>query len=371
MSLYLGLISGTSMDGIDAAILDTKTLRLIYGLTYKYSANTFLKIQELVSSTSINLELLCQLNILIGREFAEAANLLLNKAGILAQDIIAIGSHGQTICHNTQSLVPYTLQLGCAHTISSLTQITVVADFRSRDLANGGQGAPFAPLFHQEIFQRYNQELAVINLGGISNITIIEPGHDVKGWDIGPANCLMDAWIYKHLGKAYDHNGIWASQGRCIDPLLEKFLQDPFIQLPTPKSVGKEYFSLSWLEQFLLPSYTAVDVQKTLLTFTAQILVDTLRSVSNSFECAYLCGGGSHNVALCQMITQSLPNTLIQNTSDIGVDPDYLEAMLFAWLASKTMNMQTLNLSKVTGSKKPAILGAIYPNCSKQSFCLA
>jgi anhydro-N-acetylmuramic acid kinase len=302
------------------------------------------------------------LNALIGRDFAQAANEVLHEAALNAKDICAIGSHGQTVCHNTESSIPYTLQLGCGHTISSLTGITVIADFRTRDLVNGGQGAPFAPLYHQELFSKQFSNVALVNIGGIANITFINAKHPTRGWDVGPGNCLMDAWISKLQGKQFDANGAWAQQGTVIQPLLDALLADPFIRLAAPKSIGKEYFSLPWLESHLQHTYKAVDVQKTLMAFTAHPIADAMADTYKVVNELFLCGGGTHNLALKQMIQDLLPEVAVKSVAEVGISPDYLEAMLFAWLAAQTVNQQSVDLRAITGSKKPAILGAIYPS---------
>jgi anhydro-N-acetylmuramic acid kinase len=362
MALYIGLMSGTSMDGIDAALVDISSNQLLCGITKKYSDALKQRIERVLDGTDLSLAAICQLNTLIGREFAGAANDLLHEAKLSSTDICAIGSHGQTLCHDTSGSIPYTLQLGCGHTISSLTGITVVADFRTRDLVNGGQAAPFAPLYHQELFAKDRANVALVNIGGIANITLINANEPTKGWDVGPGNCLMDAWIAKHLGKPYDIDGAWAKQGEVIKPLLVQLLADPFIQLAAPKSIGKEYFSLAWLESYLKPEYKAVDVQKTLVAFTAHSIADTVINARRTVKELYLCGGGTHNIVLHQMIANLLPQTIVMSSADIGISPDYLEAMLFAWLAAQTINKKALDLSTITGSKCPAILGAVYPH---------
>lgn len=360
MTLYIGLMSGTSMDGIDAALVDNSSNTLICGLTKKYSDPVKKQLNDLINAKEVSLASICQLNTLIGREFAQAANDLLQKAKLSANDIRAIGSHGQTVCHNTNCTIPYTMQLGCGHTISSLTSITVVADFRTRDLVNGGQGAPFAPLYHQELFGKNNSRVAVVNIGGIANITFLDANKPTSGWDIGPGNCLMDAWINKHQDKAYDADGAWAKEGNIIQPLLKQLLADPFIQLPAPKSIGKEYFSLAWLESFLKEEYKSVDVQTTLLALTAQTIANTIMSTKNPVKELFLCGGGTHNLALYQMLSDLLPETAVRSTAETGVNPDYLEAMMFAWLAEQTLNHQPVDLRFITGSVQPMILGSVY-----------
>ncbi|MCL9684222.1 anhydro-N-acetylmuramic acid kinase [Legionella maioricensis] len=360
MALYIGLMSGTSMDGIDAALVEMPTNTLKYGITVKYSDEVKKNIDHVISSNNLSLASVCQLNTLIGREFAGAVNNLLQEANISPNDIMAIGSHGQTLCHDTSVSIPYTLQLGCGHTISSLTGITVVADFRTRDLVNGGQGAPFAPLYHQELFNKPDINLAVLNIGGISNVSFIASGQRTEGWDIGPGNCLMDAWITEHQGKSFDADGLWAMQGEIIRPLLDQLLSDPFFGLVPPKSIGKEYFSLLWLKSYLKKEYKAVDVQATLLALTAHSIATTILR-KETIKQLYLCGGGTHNLYLRKMLADLLPGIAVNSIADIGVSPDYLEAMMFAWLASQTMNQIPVNLTAITGAKRPAILGAIYP----------
>ena len=304
---------------------------------------------------------LCQLNTLIGREFAYAVNELLQEAKVLPQMIEAIGSHGQTLCHNTADSIPYTLQLGCAHTISSITNIKVVADFRTRDLVNGGQGAPFAPVYHQELFTQLNESIAVVNIGGIANITIISPDSDTRGWDVGPGNCLMDAWIFQNQGKTFDADGIWSRQGKVILPLYDTLLSDAFFQLPDPKSIGKEYFSMSWLEPHIPREYQTEDVQCTLSLITAHSIAQAILQDEKPIKQVYLCGGGTHNIFLCEQLADLLHGISVQSIAKIGVSPDFVEAMMFAWLAFQTINEKAVDLRAITGSKTPAILGAIYP----------
>lgn len=366
MSLYIGLMSGTSMDGIDAALMEMPSNRLIFGLTKKYTPLVHKKLNDLVNGINISLANICELNTLIGREFAAAVNELLEKTGVNCKDIEAIGSHGQTVCHDTNGPIPYTLQLGCAHTISSLTQITVVADFRTRDVVNGGQGAPFAPLYHQEVFAHANESVAVVNIGGISNISLLDSEGKTTGWDIGPGNCLMDAWINWHHNKPFDRNGEWAEQGVVIDDLLQQLLLDPFLNLKPPKSIGKEYYSLTWLESYLNKSWRPVDIQATLLALTASSIAQSIVNLKNdSLKKLYLCGGGTHNRQLYNTLASLLPHVEVHSSASVGVDPDYLEAMMFAWFAQRALEKIPVDLSAITGSKKRQLLGAIYPFNSK------
>lgn len=361
VDLYIGLMSGTSMDGIDAALVEMSSSKLIHGITKKYSDEVKTRLSHLMKELHTNLPEFCQLNTLIGREFAQAVHQLLEESGYSPFQIKAIGSHGQTICHDTIAPIPYTLQLGCAHTISSLTGIDVVADFRTRDVVNGGQGAPFAPLYHQELFSNSNEPVAVVNIGGISNVTFLTPGQKTRGWDVGPGNCLLDAWIQLHQGKSYDENGAWASKGQVIEPLLKQLLNDNFFKQPPPKSIGKEYFSLSWLEQQSNTEYQPVDVQATLVDLTAHCIAEGVINANRNTKNLYLCGGGTHNKHLQNKLKQRLPHIGIKSVKELGSDPDYLEAMMMAWLACQTINLTPVDLSFITGSKKKEILGAIYP----------
>ncbi|RUR09220.1 anhydro-N-acetylmuramic acid kinase [Legionella sp. km772] len=361
MDFYIGLMSGTSMDGIDTALIQLPSNKLIHGLTQKYSEGTKKLLLELVHTQHTSLSNLGRLNRLIGIDFASAVNQILDETGYSASAIRAIGSHGQTVSHDTKTDVPYTLQLGCPHTISSLTGIDVVADFRTRDLVNGGQGAPFAPLYHQELFAQYDEHAVIVNVGGIANASFLNPGQKTKGWDVGPGNCLMDAWIELHQNKEYDADGRWAAQGKLIAPLLENLLSDPFFTQAAPKSIGKEYFSLSWLKQYLKQEYPVIDVQATLLELTALGIARSITEEDQNVKKLYLCGGGAHNSQLINRLIHLLPQIEIRTVMDLGVNPDYLEAMMFAWLASQTINSIAVDLRAITGSKNKAILGAIYP----------
>lgn len=356
MSLYIGLMSGTSMDGIDAALVDMTTNRLIAGHTYAYREDVFSRIQWVLSQELLPVAELTQLSTLIGQEFARATLQLLAESGYTAKQITAIGSHGQTIAHGPEATPPYTIQLGCGHTIAELTGITTVADFRTRDVVLGGQGAPFAPLYHQALFAPLFPTVTVVNIGGIANITRIEEGEVSVGFDTGPGNCLMDAWIQQHVRSSYDKGGAWAASGRCCERLLARLLQDNYFNKQPPKSIGKEYFSLTWLNNHLNQNEKPEDVQATLLALTAKTISDQINT-----DRLLICGGGVHNRVLMETLQTFCPNTVVQSTADWQVDPDHIEAMMFAWLAEKTLKKEPVNLRKITGSKKMAYLGAIYP----------
>ncbi len=360
MKLFIGLMSGTSMDGIDAALVDVSTNRLIAGITRAYSDKARQFLQAVLQGTQTGPAAISQLNTLIGREFADATNQLLEIANVKREHVIAIGSHGQTICHDATADIPYTLQLGCAHTIAELTGLTVIADFRTRDLVVGGLGAPFAPVYHHALFAKFDFPLAVVNIGGIANVSYLAPGQTISGYDIGPGNCLMDAWVKKHLGTPYDADGAWAATGGVIEPLLASLLADPYFKLAVPKSIGKEYFSEDWLLCHQYADYTAQDIQATLLALTATSISQAIQASNMQPKLIALCGGGAHNTMLQNALRKQLPEATVESTLMLGVDPDFLEAMMFAWLAEKTFNQIPVDLTHITGARNPAILGAVY-----------
>lgn len=360
MKPYIGLMSGTSMDGIDAALVDVTHHRLIAGLTYPYPQDIKTLLSNLTNHQLINIAQFHHLHRMIGEAFAEAAHALLEKQCLTHEDVEAIGSHGQTVFHDPYAPTPYTVQLGCPHTIAERTGITVVADFRTRDMVLGGQGAPFAPLYHDVLFNQYDKPLAVVNIGGIANITFLFREKSCVGYDVGPGNCLMDAWIQQHQHQSYDKDGEWAAQGQVIDRLLADCISDPFMQQAAPKSIGKEYFSLSWLEAYLNSNDKPADVQATLCQLTALCIAQTIQLQNSLPKYLFICGGGVHNQTLQRAITALLPHVDVQSSAAVGISPDYLEAQLFAWLAHQTLQQQPVNLKSITGAQKAALLGAIY-----------
>lgn len=360
MSLFIGLISGTSMDGIDAALVDVEQNKLIHGITYPYSTKLQDQLLKFDAYQKHTLQSVLQLNHILGAEFAQAALALLKETPYQAADIQAIGSHGQTLYHDPNADIPTTLQLGCPHTIAAHTNITVVADFRTRDMVLGGQGAPFAPLYHQELFKNDTLPVALVNIGGIANLTILHQSDVTSGYDTGPGNALMDAWIKKHKNLPYDANGAWAQTGELLPELLVKLLEDAYFSKPTPKSIDKAYYSLSWLEQYLNPNNKPEDVQNTLLHLTAHSVADSVKFSAKSCTQVLLCGGGAHNQALIKALTHYLPGYVVDTTLAFNIHPDYIEAMMFAWLAKQTLSSNPVDLTRITGADKPAILGAIY-----------
>lgn len=348
------------MDGIDAAWVDVSTHTLIAGITRPYSSEAKERLQALADNPYTTPAALNQLNTLIGREFSAAVHQLLLTAPTTPEHIVAIGSHGQTICHDAMAEIPYTVQLGCAHTIAELTGFPVVADFRTRDLVLQGQGAPFAPLYHQALFANHPHPLAVINVGGIANVSFVSLNEPVSGYDIGPGNTLMDLWIQQHHHQPYDAAGAWAASGDIISSLLSELQNDPYFTASHPKSIGKEYFSSDWLNAHLQPTYLPQDVQATLLALTAETIATAIRQHTSFCSQVVICGGGAHNAAFIQTLRHALPDHLVDSTASFGINPDFIEAMMFAWLAEKTIQQEPVDFTSITHAKTQSIYGAVY-----------
>lgn len=295
----------------------------------------------------------------LARLYAQSIPPLLSQAGIAAAQVSAIGCHGQTIRHCPEH--GYTLQIGNAALLTELTGITVVSDFRSRDIAAGGQGAPLVPAFHDKVLRHPVSHRVIVNIGGISNLTNLPPHGTTSGFDCGPGNLLMDAWCMKHLSKPYDANGAWAASGRVVPALLERMLDEPFFALSPPKSSGRDLFNMVWLSGKLQGSEAAADVQATLLELTCRTIAQAIRQHCAGAREIYLCGGGAHNQTLRNRLIALLPDSTVQTTDNLGVDGDYLEAIAFAWLAQQALHGKPANLPLVTGAKHPCILGAIHP----------
>jgi anhydro-N-acetylmuramic acid kinase len=358
--LYLGLISGTSADGIDAALVRFEPrLEVVSARTYPYPPHLRERIVALAANrASMALDDYGRLDVEIGTCFADAANTLLRDAAIDARDVAAIGSHGQTVCHRPGGTHAFTLQIGDPSAIAERTGIVTVADFRRADVAAGGQGAPLLPALHAATFSDARTPRAVLNLGGIANATLLRPGMDVIGFDTGPANCLLDAWAARHLGMARDENGAWAASGKVRDDLLAACLQEPYFGAPPPKSTGREHFNLDWLDARAPAGIAAADVQATLLALSARSIADALRA--SGVQEVYACGGGVHNTALMAALRAELPDLRFDTTAALGLDPDFVEAAGFAWLARARIDGLPGNLPSVTGARGPRVLGAIY-----------
>jgi anhydro-N-acetylmuramic acid kinase len=363
--IYIGLMSGTSLDGIDIAIVDfaQRPPTLIHSATQPYKPALKQKIREITVSGTANLDDLCQLDVELGNTYADVVNRSLEETRLDIKQIRAIGNHGQTIRHSPDSELPYTLQIGDPSIIAARTGITTVGDFRRKDIALGGQGAPLAPAFHRFLFSTANCDRVIVNIGGIANLTYLPAIHDseIIGFDTGPGNTLLDFWVSRHNGQSYDERGQWAETGTVIDDLLENFLQnEPYFQRKSPKTTGTEYFNPHWLLPQIKHDHAIEDVQATLVELTVLTIAEGVNQLpSIPVEC-FVCGGGIHNIYLIDRLQQALPNCQILSTSQLGLDPDYVEATAFAWLARQSINQQTGNLPSVTKAESESVLGGIY-----------
>jgi anhydro-N-acetylmuramic acid kinase len=366
---YIGLMSGTSVDGIDAAVVSISTDNrpvLVNTHAHPIDAATRGNIQALMRDGLNEIERLGELDVALAELFAEAANAVIKKAGLVKKDIRAIGSHGQTIRHRPRAEYPFTLQIGNPSVIAERTGITTVADFRARDMAAGGQGAPMVSAFHQRIFHSAQHNRAIINIGGIANVTYLpaDASQPVIGFDTGPGNTLLDQWINQHHARAHDEAGQWAATGQASKELLEKLLADPYFSTAPPKSTGREHFNMEWLQAHLKKLATPLppaNVQATLLQLTAQTIAQALREFLPKTQEAYVCGGGAHNRELMSSLLANMPGITVATTDNLGMSPDWVEAAAFAWLAHQTLERQPGNLPSVTGAKRAVILGGIYP----------
>lgn len=366
--LYLGLMSGTSADGIDAALVRfsaTGHCSFVHGLTLPWADDLRATLIALGQGQELDgLDALGTLDARIGVAFAQAAQAVLSASGTPAAQVHAIGSHGQTVRHRPAAAIPFTLQLGDANRIAEITGITTVADFRRRDVAAGGQGAPLMPAFHLAMLGQAGHDRAVLNLGGIANLTLLPANGSTRGFDTGPANALSDAWCQRHTGRRYDAGGALAAAGQIDHALLAALRSDPWFVAPPPKSTGREQFHLDWVQARLqqLDSIPGVpDVQATLVELTAVTVADALRATLPGCRQLLVCGGGVHNPVLMARIAAQLPAMSVASITVAGMDPDHVEAMGFAWLARQVLLGQAGNLPAVTGAAGPRLLGAIHP----------
>lgn len=365
---YLGLISGTSADGIDAALVrfaDDEahtTPQLVFGRTYAWEPILRARLVELGQhAATLTLDDVGELDVRVGRAFAQASRAAMAAAGIEASALDAIGSHGQTLRHRPHGEVPFTLQLGDAATIAERCGVRVVAEFRRRDVAAGGHGAPLVPAFHAATLHSPAEDRAVLNLGGIANVTLLPKQGEVRGFDTGPANGLMDAWCLHHCGLAYDENGAFAQQGQVDEGLLSRLLDEPWFSKAPPKSTGRDQFHLAWVESKLRGDETPADVQATLLALSVRTITEALASTQPNTQRLIACGGGVHNAQLMHALAGALPGVAVESSASHGLDPDFVEAMAFAWLARETLAGRPGNLPAVTGAAGLRVLGAIYP----------
>ena len=366
MPYYIGVMSGTSLDGIDVAIVDFTGIlncQLIAAKTFPFPVDLYQQLQTLIKNPKCHLEEVGHLNVALGQFIGEIVQEVLDEQKISPSMISAIGSHGHTLFHSPNGLKPFSLQIGDPNVIAELTGITTVADFRQRDIAAGGQGAPLVPAFHAHFFADPAQPRAIINIGGIANITLLDKKQAILGFDTGPGNGLLDAWSLLKKNKPYDENGNWAASGHYHQGLLSQMLMDPYFHEPIPKSTGREYFNLKWLEaqlNNLRVKLIAADVQATLLELTAHTISLDILHYCNNVEAVYICGGGVHNHHLIESLRRLLENKSILSTEQLGFHPDWVEATAFAWLAHLTLNGQTGNLPSVTGARRAVVLGAVY-----------
>lgn len=363
---YIGLMSGTSMDSIDAALVSIteQQTKLLTTHAHPWPDELRAALQKCVQTGQTSLQELGVLDAAVGNLFAAASLALLDKSNLQAADITAIGSHGQTLCHYPNAEPPFTMQIGDPSRIAELTGITTVADFRRRDIAAGGQGAPLVPAFHEAIFHAQDETRIILNIGGIANISILPADKKaISGFDTGPGNCLMDHWINKHQQLPFDAEGQWAQQGKSIPALLELMLRDDFFQQAPAKSTGTEYFSNHWLANHLheFSTISPADVQHTLLDLSVISIADAITQHAPYARKLFVCGGGVHNSLLMEKLAQRLADKKVLSTQNLGVDPDWVEAQAFAWLARQTLQGKTGNVPEVTGASHPVVLGGIYP----------
>lgn len=366
---YIGLISGTSADGIDAALVsfgDDEKANLLAHHLHPFPTETRRRLISLFTPADHQIDLFGQLDRELGELFGEAAVTLIKKAGINSSQVTAIGSHGQTVRHRPDGSAPFSLQIGDPNVISEYAGIDVVADFRRRDMACGGQGAPLAPLFHQAFLSHSERTQVVLNLGGIANTTLLpstQSNLKPLAMDTGPASGLMDAWCQLHLGTPFDADGNWAREGEIRNDLLEAWLADPYFQLPPPKSTGKEYFHLEWAKQRsegLMATYQPVDVQATLLELSTCSIAAAIDTHMEQTEEILVCGGGIHNQYFMERLKAKLDRPTESTLPLAGIDPDWVEAMCFAWLARCHLTGTKLNTAPFTGASRPVLLGGLY-----------
>ena len=367
--LYVGLMSGTSVDAIDSVIVRCGPAGVEILATHQHAIPPALKQQiAAISHAGDNeIERMGVLDRELGQLFAEATLQLLSSAEIPPEHIRAIGSHGQTIRQRPPSAAPrgpssFTLQIGDPNTIAEVTGITTVADFRRRDVAAGGEGAPLAPAFHAAAFVKTDVNRAIVNIGGIANATFLTGNELRMGFDTGPGNTLLDHWISRHKGHSYDRDGAWSQSGKANPALLEHLSKHPYFQQQGPRSTGKETFNLAWLDAQLaqFPGVSAQDVQATLVDLTATSIAHAIETSPYAISEVYICGGGSHNLHLMQRLSSLMAPATVATTAALGMDPDWVEAATFAWLASRTMDGLTGNSRVVTGAAGARILGGVY-----------
>ena len=365
--LYIGLMSGTSMDALDCVLIDlSETINVIDFINVDIPAKLKQDILGLCQPDGVNqIKKLGETDIELGKFFASAVISILEKNQINSSQIQAIGSHGQTVRHQPpgQNNQAFTIQIADPNNIAALTGITTVADFRRKDMALGGQGAPLLPVFHQYIFNNNETDRVIVNIGGIANITLLrKDDSQIIGFDTGPGNVLLDAWVQKNLNHNFDKDGMWASSGLSNPELLTFMLGDSYFSSPSPKSTGREYFNSVWIEKLLADFAKYIspqDVQATLVDLTAISIAQSIKDLIETGE-VIICGGGTKNTKLIQSLATQLESFKVSTSNDYGIDSDALEAIAFAWFANKTLDRQALDLTSITGSSRPHVMGGIY-----------
>jgi anhydro-N-acetylmuramic acid kinase len=367
--LYIGLMSGTSLDGVDGVLLDLSGANMVIRAyaTTPFAPDLTRELLSLNQPGSNELHRAALAGNALARLYAQVVSDLLNATGIKPNDIRAIGAHGQTVRHQPQAFdsTGYTLQLNSPALLAELTGIDVIADFRSRDVAAGGQGAPLVPAFHQSVFGRLGETVAILNVGGISNLTVLGPqlADDVLGFDCGPGNALMDGWCQQHLGHPFDAEGAWAASGQVHSGLLTSLLTEPYFAQAAPKSTGRDLFNRSWLDDKLKPFsiVNPVDIQTTLTELTAGVCAACVNRYASESTQLIVCGGGAFNRHLMNRLQAHLPTRQVSSSQTQGIAALQVEAAAFAWLARKAVLREPLKLAKITGAKGARILGALYP----------
>jgi anhydro-N-acetylmuramic acid kinase len=363
-NIYIGLMSGTSIDAVDAVAIKFNADGIVLIDSYSEAIPADLKQQilDLCQASSDSLQLLGETDHRLGKLYAQASLALISKAQLTSTQITAIGCHGQTVrhCAPSEGNIPFSLQIGDANILAAETAIPVVSDFRRKDMALGGQGAPLVPAFHHYAFADASCHRAIINIGGISNISLIASNGDCTGFDIGPGNLLMDLWSQIHIGTHYDNNGDWAASGEAHQPLLEHMKACAFFALPAPKSTGRELFNRHWLSTQLaeFPKLAPQDVQATLLRLTADTICEAILHLDLSVDEVYVCGGGAYNGQLMAELSRHLPR--LNTTELLGIAPNLVEACAFAWLAKQRLDHGYGNIATATGAKRQTVLGGLY-----------
>lgn len=358
-ALYIGIMSGTSLDGIDTVLVDGNAPRLLCSLHTPFDEALRAVLLALNTPGNNELERAALAANQLAHAYAASVRQLLQAARFSPHDIHAIGCHGQTVRHRPD--LGFTVQLVNSALLAELSGIAVISDFRSRDIAAGGQGAPLVPAFHAATFGHPDIHRVIVNIGGISNLTDLPVKGKITGFDCGPGNVLLDAWTNVHLGQPYDRDGAWADSGHIIPELLDKMLAESYFSAPPPKSTGRDLFNPAWLQPFLPPDHAPADIQATLLELTARGIADAIGGHCPGAQEIYLCGGGARNRALVRRLQQLLSKASVDMTDALGISTDWVEALAFAWLAQQTLEGKPGNLPEVTGARGLRILGTIYP----------